>query len=245
MQKISALNQNNQPLEIEIIRYLKKDDKRYLIFSLGEKDEQGYSKVYVSKILGLNGTLAAYDIIDATEWANVKDLVKKIIKANREGEALDIVDLSVDRLNNIKINGQQVFKLISNLIELLGSNLHIIDEDNESAEVSSIPEVENMNQENSVIPNDEKVSEAVKDMPVPISNNVEVATTTEEATKNVVDNQAQEPVNTMSNSPTEKAEESNEYQKLYKEIFDRYEKLLEENTKLKTQLDNIKMIINK
>ena len=244
MQKISALNQNNQPLEIEIIRYLKKDDKRYLIFSLGEKDEQGYSKVYVSKILGLNGTLAAYDIIDATEWANVKDLVKKIIKANREGEALDIVDLSVDRLNNIKINGQQVFKLISNLIELLGSNLHIVD-DNEATEISSIPEVENMNPEKSVVSNDENVSEAVGEMPLPVNESAETSISPEEVTNNVVDT-PQAPVNTIQNPPMEtKTEESNEYQKLYKELFDRYELLLEENTKLKTQLDNIKAIINK
>ena len=44
MQKMSAFNQNNQPLEIEIIRYFKVNDKKYLIFTLEEKDEQGYIK---------------------------------------------------------------------------------------------------------------------------------------------------------------------------------------------------------
>lgn len=124
MQKISAMNQNNQPLEIEVIRYFKVNDKKYLIFTLQEKDEQGYIKVYVSKILGLNGTLAAYDIIDETEWASVRELVKKIIKINREGGSLEIEDLSLERLTNIKINGQQAFKLIGNLIDLLGSNIN-------------------------------------------------------------------------------------------------------------------------
>lgn len=124
MQKISAMNQNNQPLEIEVIRYFKVDDKKYLIFTLQEKDEQDYIKVYVSKILGLNGTLAAYDIIDETEWASVRELVKKIIKINREGGTLEIEDLSLERLTNIKINGQQAFKLIGNLIDLLGSNIN-------------------------------------------------------------------------------------------------------------------------
>lgn len=255
MQKISALNQNNQPLEIEIIRYLKKDDKRYLIFSLGEKDEQGYSKVYVSKILGLNGTLAAYDIIDAAEWTSVKDLVKKIIKANREGEALDIVDLSVERLNNIKINGQQVFKLISNLIELLASNVHIVDDD-ENGETSSVPEVETMNSNSeNVVSETPSVNESVEtSIPEPVVQNI-IPSVSEELPKmntstNIPLDTISEEVNTPINVSVEKEikEENssfNEYQKLYQELFVKYEQLLEENTKLKIQLENIKAIINR
>ena len=212
MQKISALNQNNQPLEIEIIRYFKVNDKKYLIFTLEEKDEQGYIKVYVSKILGLNGTLAAYDIIDETEWASVKDLVKRIIKANREGGALEIEDLSLERLNNIRINGQQVFKLISNLIELLGSNISAKADDTEDM-LPSAPKEEQISNEatstvGTVSPEPERKAETSSDME---------STTTDS---------------------------SSEYQKLYKDLFDRYQELLEENSKLKTKLDNLKAIIN-
>lgn len=212
MQKMSAFNQNNQPLEIEIIRYFKVNDKKYLIFTLEEKDEQGYIKVYVSKILGLNGTLAAYDIIDETEWASVKDLVKRIIKANREGGALEIEDLSLERLNNIRINGQQVFKLISNLIELLGSNISAKADDTEDM-LPSAPKEEQISNEatstvGTVSPEPERKAETSSDME---------STTTDS---------------------------SSEYQKLYKDLFDRYQELLEENSKLKTKLDNLKAIIN-
>jgi len=212
MQKMSAFNQNNQPLEIEIIRYFKVNDKKYLIFTLEEKDEQGYIKVYVSKILGLNGTLAAYDIIDETEWASVKDLVKKIIKANREGEALEIEDLSLERLNNIKINGQQVFKLISNLIELLGSNISAKADDTEDM----LPPA----------PKEEQISN--------------------EATSTVgtVSPEPERKEETSSDTESSITDSSSEYQKLYKDLFDRYQELLEENSKLKAKLDSLKAIIN-
>ncbi len=213
MQKMSAFNQNNQPLEIEIIRYFKVNDKKYLIFTLEEKDEQGYIKVYVSKILGLNGTLAAYDIIDETEWASVKDLIKKIIKANREGGALEIEDLSLERLNNIKINGQQVFKLIGNLIELLGSNISAKADDAEDM----LP----------LAPKEEQISNEATSIVGTVSSEPERK---EESSKDIV-----ESVTTDSSS---------EYQKLYKDLFDRYQELLEENTKLKTKLDSLKAIIN-
>lgn len=219
MQKMSAFNQNNQPLEIEIIRYFKVNDKKYLIFTLEEKDDQGYIKVYVSKILGLNGTLAAYDIIDETEWASVKDLVKRIIKANREGGILEIEDLSLDRLNNIKINGQQVFKLISNLIELLGSNVNAKTDDEEDM----LPPA----------PKEEQISkEATSDVGT-ISPEPVVKEETETQTE----------IETSSDTSSETSASSSEYQKLYKELFDRYQELLEENAKLKTKLDSLKAII--
>lgn len=210
MQKMPAFNQNNQPLEIEIVRYFKKDDKKYLIFTLGEKDEQNYIKVYVSKILGLNGTLAAYDIIDETEWAGIKDLVKKIIKANREGETLDIEDLSTERLVNIKINGQQVFKLIHNLIELLGSNIVAKrDEDDNDSGLSG--------QELASVETPSEVGT------ISIDNQEDVPSTV--------------PMESISNHI------SSDYQQLYKELFDKYQFLIEENAKLRTQLTSIQAII--
>lgn len=223
MQKIPALNQNNQPLEIEIIRYFKVNEKKYLIFTLEEKDEQGYIKVYVSKVLGLNGTLAAYDIIDETEWASVKDLVKRIIKANREGGILEIEDLSLDRLNNIKINGQQVFKLISNLIELLGSNINA-KTDEEELLPPAPKEGQISNEPTSVVG-------TISNEPTSVSE-----TNTPESPEETI---PVEPV-----APSVVSDSSSEYQKLYKDLFDRYQELIEENSKLKTKLDSLRAIIN-
>lgn len=179
MQKISAMNQNNQTLEIDVIRYFTKDDKKYLIFTLNEKDAQGYINVYVSKVVTLNGIISAYGIIDESEWNQVKDLIKTIIKENREGNPLQLEELPVAELNQIKITGQQLFKLSGNPVELLGS--------------SKEPEV----------------SEPVE------MKNGEVPVKEEQ---------------TVSLDP---------------EFLIKYQQLVEENTKLKTQLESIKAIIEK
>lgn len=216
MQKIAALNQANQALEIEIVRYFKKDEKKYLIFTLQEKDEQGYIKVYVSKVLGLNGTLAAYDIIDETEYASVKELIKRIIKANREGGPLEIEDLATDRLVNIKINGQQVFKLIGNLIELLGSN------------INAIADVE------------DQVLDAIPKEAVEVTNNVVSSNPEPTIVPGTNIQPVEEVIPVVPTAPAQ----NNEYLKMYQELFDRYQLLIEENTKLKTQLSSIKAIVN-
>lgn len=329
MQKITAFNQNNQALEIEIIRYFKQNEKKYLIFTLGEKDANNYIKVYVSKILGLNGTLAAYDIIDETEWANVKELIKKIIKENREGGKLEIEDLSIERLYNIKINGQQVFKLVSNLLELLGSNIDSKPDNdggvnrptapqnieipipsqpvsnqavNVSAETTTVPPIagapnvapQTVEQPVSAsvppIAGTPSVAPQTVEQPVsapvpPIAGTPSVAPQTVEQpvsvpvppvveTPNVAPQTVEQPVSapvppvveipnvapqtveqpvsvpvppvveTPSIQSTEEQKETNsDFEKLYQDLFVKYNQLLEENTKLKTQLDSILAIL--
>lgn len=257
MQKIPAFNQNNQALEIEVVRYFKKEDKKYLIFTLGEKDEQDYIKIYVSKILGLNGTLAAYDIIDETEWANVKELIKKIIKTNRENGILDIEDLPMEQLVNIKINGQQVFRLISNLIELLGSNIHIQEE--AKADVTPMPPTTTevghpaqqgqLSVEPPVVPA-QPVQMSVEPPVVPVQP---VQENIEPPVVSAPDISAPHPkmkVNSMENNAGMQMTNSNQKEnlevsaKMYQELLEKYQNVLEENTKLKARFASIKAIIN-
>jgi len=230
MQKITAFNQNNQALQIEIIRYFKQNDKKYLIFTLGEKDEQEYIKVYVSKILELNDSLAAYDIVDETEWANIKELIKKVIKANREGAALEITDLSTERLNNIKVNGQQVFKLIGNLIELLGSNVNAVSDE----------------QEVSVVPAETKETNPVsaEQSEVQSSNDVNQEVVNNESQENSMVDVSEE-ANDVKQTGEQPETQSSDYKKMYTDLFEQYQKLLIENTELKTNLETIKSIILK
>ena len=188
MQIIQILNPNNQALNVQAIRYFSMDDKRYFAFSLNEIDEQGYVKVYVSKVLGLNGTIAAYDIIDETEWAKVKEVVKSIIKANREGNPVPVTDLDMNPLHNIKVNGQQAFKLMPNLVD-------------------------------SVVPSEVEMSgtNSLENETLPVA---EVESTVSSSEENV------------------------SYKALYLEELQKNEQLLAEMTKYKTQLENIKAILN-
>ena len=111
-----------------------------------------------------------------------------------------------------KINGQQVFKLISNLIELLGSNISAKADDAEDM----LP----------LAPKEEQISN--------------------EATSTVgtVSPELERKAETSSDMESSTTDSSSEYQKLYKDLFDRYQELLEENSKLKTKLDSLKAIIN-
>lgn len=260
MQKIPAFNQNNQALEIEVVRYFKKEDKKYLIFTLGEKDEQDYIKIYVSKILGLNGTLAAYDIIDETEWANVKELIKKIIKTNREKGILDIEDLPMEQLVNIKINGQQVFRLISNLIELLGSNIHI--QEKAKDDVAPMPPITTEVGHPAMPTQPVQVSIEPPVVPAqPVQMSVEppvvpaqpVQENIEQPVVSAPDVSAPHPkveLNSMENTAGMQMTNSNQKEnlevssKMYQELLEKYQNVLEENTKLKARFASIKAIIN-
>ena len=106
-----------------------------------------------------------------------------------------------------------MFKLIGNLIELLGSNISAKADDAEDM----LPPA----------PKEEQISNEATSIVGTVSSEPERK---EESSKDIV-----ESVTTDSSS---------EYQKLYKDLFDRYQELLEENTKLKTKLDSLKAIIN-
>lgn len=249
MQIIQILNPNNQALNVQAIRYFSMDDKRYFAFSLNEIDEQGYVKVYVSKVLGLNGTIAAYDIIDETEWAKVKEVVKSIIKANREGNPVPVTDLDMNPLHNIKVNGQQAFKLMPNLVEWVGANI-VVKEDNvvtssvESVSVAPVEPVSN-------------VVEPVEAVPVSVEPTVDVATSNGDsqfASDSVVPSEVEmSGTDSLENetlpvaeveSTVSSSEENVSYKALYLEELQKNEQLLAEMTKYKTQLENIKAILN-
>ena len=48
MDSIVLYNQNGQKFDVEVIRYFKYNDNKYLIFSLDEVDNNGYIQLYFS-----------------------------------------------------------------------------------------------------------------------------------------------------------------------------------------------------
>lgn len=110
---------NNQNLEVSVIRFFKKNDQVYLVYSLGEKDEYEYIKLYVSKIYNQGGQLIGNGIVDENEWKAVKDEIQDIIRANREHLQPNITDLDTVILKNLRINDRRAFKLLEQSINLL------------------------------------------------------------------------------------------------------------------------------
>lgn len=111
-------NKNEETTDIEVIRYFLNNDTAYLTYSLNENDEAGYTKLYAAKIIDHTARIIQND----DEWMLVKEIIKDIVKNNRDGNPLNIIDLDEKELDNITLEDARVFKLQGNLVNLLSEN---------------------------------------------------------------------------------------------------------------------------
>lgn len=129
MDNVIVVGTNNEKANIYVVRYFQYNNKKYLIYTLNEKDETGYVKLYVSKVVEQNGTIFANGITDEDEWTEIKDLIKTIIKEVREGELKSAKDLNPSVLNNSVIVDFRAFKLVANIVEILSTNKNVENEE--------------------------------------------------------------------------------------------------------------------
>lgn len=125
MNKRIMTNIQGSNLDCEIIRYFEKNNNKYLIYSLNEMDEVGYVKLYASKIVDKHARI----ITDDDEWTFIKETIKDIVRNNRDGVSLDIIDLNENELENIILEDNRIFKLQGNLVNLLMENKKVISND--------------------------------------------------------------------------------------------------------------------
>ena len=83
--------------DIEVIRYFTNNDTEYLIYSLNEIDESGYTKLYASKIIGTKACI----ITDNDEWTLVKEIIKEIGIPKMEYPCLVIEDELRSEVDNL------------------------------------------------------------------------------------------------------------------------------------------------
>ena len=118
-------NINDEFIDIEVIRYFRDNENDYLIYSVNETDESGYIKLYASKIIDSKACI----IVDNDEWDFVKQVIKEIVRNNRDGNELNISDLDEKKLEDIVLQDTRIFKLQGNLVTLLSENKNIISEE--------------------------------------------------------------------------------------------------------------------
>lgn len=121
--KVNTLNEQNEQVDVEAIRYFKYGNDYYLIFTYGEKDEKGNEKLYIVQVLEELGKKVTRNITDIDEWNNIQKMVKESIKQIKKGNDNNVEKLPIYELNEIKIESPRSFKIDSKLVELLKTDI--------------------------------------------------------------------------------------------------------------------------
>lgn len=140
MERIT-INENGNTREVSVVRYIKNNENKYLIYTMGEIEGE-LQRIYIVKVLD-QGELTGIKVPDE-EWDEVKRLIQEIVKANRANMKVEIPDLDEKTLNNIHINDKRIIKLKAENIPTLEANKNFVIENAKPIEVELpvIPEIE-------------------------------------------------------------------------------------------------------
>lgn len=140
MDKMFITNQAGERLEVGVVRFFEYNETAFLIYTLSEVDANNYVKLYVTKVNVDN--VQSITITEEAEWNLFKEVMKDIIKSNKNNTALQVTDLEPQLINNIVIYDSKVFKLNSEMVNYLQMNKKVAGTVSEPAvEVNQIPDV--------------------------------------------------------------------------------------------------------
>ena len=132
MEKVTISNLQGESGLVNVVRYFLNNGSEFLIYSLNEVDESGYTRLYVTKLNGVDGNYTAETLND-TEWADIKNLVKVIVKANKEKLPVPVQDINPHKIRNIFLKDKKIFKLNTPLVNDLSANQPNFNEENDTA----------------------------------------------------------------------------------------------------------------
>ena len=121
MDKVTISNIQGENGLVNVVRYFNNNGSEILIYSLNEVDEAGYTRLYVTKLNGVDGTYTA-DTLNENEWNEIKNLIKTIVKSNKEGMPVPVQDINPKKINSIILKDKKVFKLNASLVNDLSAN---------------------------------------------------------------------------------------------------------------------------
>lgn len=135
MSKINIKDANNAIIEVEFIRYFKRKETSYFIYTQNELDEKEFVKLYIVKIMKQLGEFISKSINDEEEWKQIQLIVKKFIKEIKDNNIQHFFDLDKSDIANIKIKEARFFKLDKKLMGLLKKDDNIT---NTNIDISNI-----------------------------------------------------------------------------------------------------------
>lgn len=127
MTKLGVTLPTGEKVEAEIVRYFDAYGKKYLVYTLNEKDEQGFVKLYVAKVNGMAKNLVGEFIEDDNEWSVLKGEFKKIIGENSDSGRTSANDMDPAELENVNVRGHRIIKLMESYVTLLGANQKVFE----------------------------------------------------------------------------------------------------------------------
>lgn len=135
-----VINENGNAREVSVVRYIKNNENKYLIYTMGEIEGE-LQRIYIVKVLD-EPVLTGIKVPDE-EWDEVKRLIQEIVKANRANMPVEIPDLDEKSLNNIRIEDKRIIKLKADNIPTLEANKNFVIENSKEIEVEApvIPEI--------------------------------------------------------------------------------------------------------
>lgn len=85
--KINIKNRDGQEQEATVLLYFKLTEynKEYVIYTYGEKDENDLQIVYTSSLSYDKDGINFETIETDEEWMKIKEIMKSVIRSNREG----------------------------------------------------------------------------------------------------------------------------------------------------------------
>ena len=113
MESVSVIS-NNERLSAKKIRYINYGVSNYLIYTLDEKDSEGYVKLFVNKIVD-----GEEYIISEYEWNELKTVIPVIVKQIRANEITIFKDLNIREIKEINLDNARVFKLKKDIVDTI------------------------------------------------------------------------------------------------------------------------------
>lgn len=141
MEKILIKNEDNQSIDVDLVRYFKYKNTNYLIYTKHEKDEKGYIKLYLVKIMKQFNEWIAKAIKDDSEWKKMQSIVQQILKELKSSKISSFQDLDVSSISNVKIKEARYFKLDEKLVKIL-----TLDSANEATDSKLLENLPSMNE---------------------------------------------------------------------------------------------------
>lgn len=146
MKKINLFDSNDRKVQVSLVRFFKFNNDMYFIYTLNEKDEKNYIKLYMVKVMEEFGRYLSYHISDDSEWQYTQTILKTILKEIKYNQERTFTDLNSETLNGMKIQKARIFKFEKDLVDLLTNEDKKIENNSQEKVLVSKPQPINTNE---------------------------------------------------------------------------------------------------